>query len=99
MAALLREALPSTDLDEVGRMWNWFNCYLSGRHEYGVSCEPGAIFLRCSHCGRRSGGWAMDTKSHQPATPPRITQGAMVKASQNVAVTRRALPFSEAAAS
>jgi hypothetical protein len=41
----------------------------------------------------------MDTKSHQPATPPRITQGAMVKASQNVAVTRRALPFSEAAAS
>jgi len=35
-------------------MWNWFNCYLSGRHEFGVSCEPGAIFLKCSHCGRRS---------------------------------------------
>ena len=28
-------------------MWNWFNCYLSGRHEYGMWCEPGAIFLRC----------------------------------------------------
>jgi hypothetical protein len=99
MAALLREAVPSTVLKEVGRMWNWFNCYLSGRHEFGVSCEPGAIFLRCSHCGRRSAGWAMDTKSHKPAAPPRITRGAMVTASQNAAVTRRALPFSEAAAS
>ena len=27
-------------------MWNWFNCYLSGRHEFGVWCEPGQIFLR-----------------------------------------------------
>ena len=37
-------------------MFNWFNCYLSGRHEFGVACEPGAIFLRCLHCGRRSCG-------------------------------------------
>jgi hypothetical protein len=43
-------------------MWNWFNCYLSGRHEYGVWCEPGNIFLRCVHCGRRSSGWSLDTK-------------------------------------
>jgi len=42
-------------------MWNWFNCYLSGRHEYGVWCEPGAIFLRCVHCGRRSPGWSIDS--------------------------------------
>jgi hypothetical protein len=42
-------------------MWNWFNCYLSGRHEYGVWCEPGAIFLRCVHCGRRSSGWSIDS--------------------------------------
>src|SRR5262245_33914478 len=45
-------------------MWNWFNCYLSGRHEYGIWCEPGSIFLRCLHCGRRSPGWALDTKAH-----------------------------------
>jgi hypothetical protein len=44
-------------------MWNWFNCYLSGRHEYGVWCEPGAIFLRCVHCGRRSPGWAVEGKA------------------------------------
>jgi hypothetical protein len=43
-------------------MWSWFNCYLSGRHEYGKWCEPGAIFLRCVHCGRRSSGWALDAK-------------------------------------
>ena len=40
-------------------MWNWFNCYLSGRHDYGVWCEKGAIFLRCVHCGRRSPGWSV----------------------------------------
>lgn len=38
-------------------MWNWINCYLSGRHEYGVWCKPGEIYLRCVHCGRRSPGW------------------------------------------
>ena len=24
-------------------MWNLFNCYMSGRHDYGMWCEPGAI--------------------------------------------------------
>jgi hypothetical protein len=43
-------------------MWRWFNCYLSGRHQYGMWCEPGNIFLRCVHCGRRSPGWALDGK-------------------------------------
>ena len=46
-------------------MWNLFNCYLSGRHDYGMWCEPGAIFLRCMHCGKRSSGWAVTPK---PAT-------------------------------
>jgi hypothetical protein len=46
-------------------MWNWFNCYLSGRHEYGVWCQPGAIFLRCVHCGRRSSGWSIDQHPHE----------------------------------
>lgn len=35
------------------------NCYLSGRHDYGVTCEPGVIFLRCIHCGKRSAGWEL----------------------------------------
>ena len=49
-------------------MWNWLNCYLSGRHDFGVTCEPGAIFLRCMHCGKRSSGWEL--KGHQgPLTP------------------------------
>jgi len=40
-------------------MWNWLNCYLSGRHDFGVSCAPGTIFLKCIHCGKRSNGWAL----------------------------------------
>jgi hypothetical protein len=49
-------------------MWNWFSCYLSGRHDYGMWCEPGAIFLRCVHCGRRSGGWALEAKPQSVVT-------------------------------
>jgi hypothetical protein len=49
-------------------MWNLLNCYLSGRHDFGVSCEPGAIFLRCIHCGKRSNGWALQTP-HEMAHP------------------------------
>ena len=48
-------------------MWNWFNCYLSGRHEFGVWCEPGAIFLRCVHCGKRSAGWAVGSAPNAAA--------------------------------
>jgi hypothetical protein len=44
-------------------MWKWFNCYLSGRHDFGMWCEPGAIFLRCIHCGKRSSGWIVDPKA------------------------------------
>ena len=40
-------------------MWNVISCYLSGRHDYRVQCEPGAIFLKCNHCGKRSMGWEL----------------------------------------
>jgi hypothetical protein len=46
-------------------MWNWLNCYLSGRHDFGVTCASGSIFLRCIHCGKRSNGWAVHNE--QPA--------------------------------
>jgi hypothetical protein len=70
-------------------MWNWFNCRVSGRHEYGVSCEPGAVFLRCVHCKTRSSGWAVDksgqrrqpverepARPERPASVPRPTRVA-----------------------
>jgi hypothetical protein len=52
-------------------MWSWFNCYLSGRHEYGMWCEPGTIFLRCVHCGRRSPGWAVNKQPRVATLLPR----------------------------
>jgi len=52
-------------------MWAWIKCYLSGSHDYGISCEPGAVFLRCVHCGhRRSQGWALDDGAHRAAHQP-----------------------------
>jgi hypothetical protein len=57
-------------------MWNWFNCYLSGRHDYGMWCEPGTIFLRCVHCGRRSGGWSLEAKPQIAAAAPKPTPKA-----------------------
>jgi hypothetical protein len=59
-------------------MWNLFNCYLSGRHEFSTWCEPGTIFLRCLHCGRRSPGWALDRNSGVHVTAPATARpGAM----------------------
>jgi hypothetical protein len=52
-------------------MWNLFNCYLSGRHDYGMWCEPGAIFLRCVHCGKRSSGWEVTPKAAVAIAAPR----------------------------
>ena len=73
-------------------MWNWFNCYLSGRHDYGMSCESGAMFLRCVHCGKRSSGWVVDAKFRVPAGRPVVTR---VPAPQPA----RVIPFDRAAAS
>ena len=74
-------------------MWNWFNCYLSGRHDYGIWCEPGAIFLRCVHCGRRSGGWSLEAKPQivtAAARPTLKTAPAPTRAAQVLPFDRRA---------
>ena len=78
-------------------MWNWFNCYLSGRHEYGMGCEPGAIFLRCMHCGRRSSGWSLHDKPQTVITAPRTTMPTMPTAPAAVRAAQ-VLPFDRHAA-
>ena len=72
-------------------MWKWFNCYLSGRHEFGVWCEPGSVFLRCMHCGKRSSGWALDPHAHvtAPKTTPSLPAAVVAAAGS----PSRALPF------
>jgi hypothetical protein len=69
LASVLLLRLTDRTAAEV-TMWNWFTCHVSARHEYGVSCERGAIFLRCIHCGRRSSGWSVDAGR----TAPRLAQ-------------------------
>lgn len=73
-------------------MWNLFNCYMSGRHDYGMWCEKGAIFLRCVHCGNRSSGWAIDPK------PLKATPRATAATSTSVAASC-VIPFDQRAAS
>jgi hypothetical protein len=72
-------------------MWNWLNCYLSGRHDFGVSCAPGAIFLRCTHCGKQSSGWAL--KDHQAPLQPARAQVARPRVMAPAVVTRSATPL------
>ena len=74
-------------------MWNLINCFLSGRHDYGMWCESGAMFLRCVHCGKRSPGWSMEAKFH--ITAPRPAVAARTPA----AAPGRVIPFDRAAAS
>ena len=64
-------------------MFKWFSCYLSGQHDYGMWCQPGEIFLRCVHCGRRSNGWQLGT--HPSSTSHTRTNTNLTP------VTRRAL--------
>jgi hypothetical protein len=59
----------------MSAIWNLFNCYLSGRHDYGMWCEPGQIYLRCVHCGQRSPGWAVERKA-PPVVRRAVVAGA-----------------------
>ena len=84
-------------------MWNLFNCYLSGRHDYGMWCEPGAIFLRCVHCGKRSSGWAVTPKPAAAAQRAPVVRASVAQASTPAevvtagpAVNTRVIPFGSA---
>ena len=69
-------------------MWNWLNCYLSGRHDFGVTCASGSIFLRCIHCGKRSNGWAVHNEH-----PMLVTAPVLAPIRRQPAVVTRGLPY------
>lgn len=77
-------------------MWNFFSCYLSGRHDYGMWCESGQIFLRCVHCGKRSSGWAVHART-APLAAAKSRPTATVAATAISGA--RVVPFNRAAAS
>ena len=73
-------------------MWNWFNCRVSGRHDFAMSSESGAMFLCCAHCGRRSTGWSVETTARKP-----VAEAARAKNEQRMTSAPvpavRILPF------
>jgi len=77
-------------------MWNWFNCYFSGRHDYGMWCEPGAIYLRCIHCGRRSPGWDLEAKGVAKTGP--VARKLEPPKAPRVLTSDRVVPFRRTAA-
>jgi hypothetical protein len=69
-------SINNASIDEMGpTMWNLISCYLSGRHDYHVRCEPGAIFLSCTHCGKRSMGWELRAQAQIDVRVP-VTAGS-----------------------
>ena len=80
-------------------MWNLFNCYLSGRHDYGMWCEPGAIFLRCVHCGKRSSGWAVIPKPALAAQCVPVAHATVAQVTNGARRRDRALDGQDARAS
>jgi hypothetical protein len=67
-------------------MWDLIHCYLSGRHDNGIWCESGEMFLRCVHCGKRSSGWAVEAKFRR--TAPLVAARV-----PGVAASARVIPF------
>ena len=43
-------------------MRNPFKCRFFRDHDYEMRREPGAVYLECRHCGRRSTGWSFDER-------------------------------------
>ena len=77
-------------------MWTWFTCHVIRRHDYGVSCENGAIFLHCHGCGRRSEGWAVAGKALSRSRERGGTRKNIAREAQEAS---RVLPFSRSVAS
>jgi hypothetical protein len=69
-------------------LWNLFQCYLSGQHDFGVRCDPGEIYLRCIHCGRRSAGWALSAAEREK----HASQAAATDAKHRAAAGKQTAP-------
>jgi hypothetical protein len=51
-------------------------CFLTGQHDYGVTCEPGTVVLECRHCAQRSTGW--DLRREQARRRAEARKGRLV---------------------
>ena len=71
-------------------MWKALCCYLTGRHEYAVTCEPGQIFLQCRNCSRRTTGWGLrEAHARNERRAERVPARAQVHAPARVTARRQ----------
>jgi hypothetical protein len=55
-------------------MWLFLRRLFCFHHDYGITAEPGSIFMRCRKCGHRTAGWNIDVNEViTRTTPPRQT--------------------------
>lgn len=71
-------------------MWKALYCYLTGQHEYAVTCEPGHIFLRCRACGKQSNGWGLSKNAPQRTAARAVAPIRMPRRDAHSVVQRRA---------
>jgi hypothetical protein len=70
-------------------MLKWITCYLSGNHDFQIAREPGAIFLRCNHCGSRSNGWELEHERTLQAARAALPQPMQLRSGTTTASALR----------
>lgn len=46
----------------MSNMWTLVRRLFCLNHDYGITAEPGTIFMRCRRCGHRTTGWHVDAE-------------------------------------
>lgn len=51
-------------------MWKFVRCRLLRGHDFQLRRDPGALYLQCTHCGRRSEGWQLPEPRMKRSSDP-----------------------------
>lgn len=74
-------------------MWAFFRRLVCA-HDYSITFESGAMYLRCAQCGRKTTGWTLGSVAHEvprDAGEPIVTFGCRVLPGPGADTTRTSL--------